>query len=292
MAHNLDVNLLRAFAIVADHGSMTAAGNVLHLTQGAVSQQIARLEALFGEPLLTRDRRGIRLTSSGERLLGKARRMLALNDEIWTDIRRGAIEGAVRFGVPYDLVGTCLAPVLKSYAETCPLVELSLVCGSSPELADRLAAGDLDLAILEQPAGHTTGECLAIDRLVWIGARGGTAHRKSPLPVSLVAETCAFRPAVLEALRQHGLEWRTVFENGSIDATTATVRTDLAVTAWLAMMVPPDLDILSPETGLPDLPSFAISLHIPGRPMDPASAELARHIRDGFCRRPVAAQAQ
>ena len=279
MTRNLDIGLLRAFAVVADRRSMTAASQVLPLTQGAVSQQIARLETLAGGPLLARERRGLRLTPSGERLLGKARRLLALNDEIWTDINGGTIDGPVRLGVPYHLVGACLAPVLKSYAGACPHVELSLDCGSSDELERRLAGGRLDLAVLEEPVATATGECLAVDRLVWAGAKGGTAHARTPLPVSMVAETCAFRPAVLAALERQHRDWRTMFENGSLDATLATVRMDLAVSAWLASTVPADLDVLPPETGLPDLPSFAITLHLPDRPSTPAASELARHIR-------------
>ena len=100
----------------------------------------------------------------------------------------------------------------------------------------------------------------------------------------MVAETCAFRPAVLQALGERNLTWRTVFESGSIDATTATVRSDLAVTVWLASTVPADLDILSPEAGLPELPSFAINLHVANGPMSPAIAELARQIRGGLAR--------
>ena len=125
---------------------------------------------------------------------------------------------------------------------------------------------------------------LAIARLVWVGARGGMAHARMPLPVSMAAETCAFRPAVLAALGRQRRTWRTVFENGSLDATLATVRTDLAVSAWLAATVPVDLDILPPDRGLPDLPAFAITLHAPARPLTPAEAELARHIRDGLAR--------
>ncbi len=284
MTRNLDIGLLRAFAVVADRRSMTAASRVLHLTQGAVSQQIARLETLAGGPLLARDRRGLRLTASGERLLGKARRLLALNDEIWTDINCGTIEGPVRLGVPYDLVGTCFAPVLKAYGEACPQVELSLHCGSSDELARGLSAGQLDLAVLEQPMATAGGECLAVDRLVWAGARGGTAYAKIPVPISMVAESCAFRPAVLAALERQHRDWRTTFESGSLDATLATVRADLAVSAWLASTVPADLDLLPPETGLPDLPSFAITLHLPDRPSTLAAGELARNIREALTR--------
>lgn len=289
MIRNLDTALIRTFVTVADRASMTAAANALNLTQGAVSQQIKRLEDVLSCSLFERDRRGLRLTRAGERLFGKGKRLLSLNDEIWAEMAGSAVAGRVRLGVPYDLVGTLLAPVLKAYAEAHPQVEISLVCASSPELAAALAAGTIDLAIIEERAGPTAGECLLVDRLVWVGARGGSARLKRPLPVSMVADTCAFRPSVLAALGAHGLDWRTVFENGNIDATTATVRSDLAVTTWLASTVPADLDILSSGPDLPALPSFAINLHLPKHGIEPAAREFARYIRDGLVRRPVAA---
>jgi DNA-binding transcriptional LysR family regulator len=87
--HNLDVSLLRAFVAVVDAGGMTAAAGSLNLTQAAVSQQIKRLEEIVGEPLVTRNRRGMELTPAGERLFGRAKRLLALNDEIWTEMTGG-----------------------------------------------------------------------------------------------------------------------------------------------------------------------------------------------------------
>lgn len=281
---NLEIELIRAFVAAADLRSMTAAGNLLHLTQSAVSQQIMRLEARLGQVLFLRERRGLRLTPAGERLLGKARRLLGLNDEIWAEMAAGAQGGSVRLGVPYDLVGTTLAPVLKAYAEARPQVEISLVCASSPRLLEALAKGEIDLAVVEEPLGAHGGECLGIERLVWVGAKAGSAHRKQPLPLSMVADSCAFRPAVTAALQASGREWRTMFENGNIEATNATVRTDLAVTAWLASTVPVDLDILGAEAGLPELPPFAITLHLsPSQPTVPA-AELAQHLRNGLLR--------
>lgn len=289
MIRNLDTALVRTFVTVADKASMTAAANALHLTQGAVSQQIKRLEEVFGCSLFERDRHGLRLTRFGERLFGKGKRLLSLNDEIWSEMATSAVAGEVRLGVPYDLVGTMLAPVLKTYVETYPQVEISLVCASSPELVAALAAGRIDLAVIEEPVGPSAGDCLAIDRLVWVGSKGGIARHKRPLPVSMVAETCAFRPAVLAALGEHGLEWRTVFENGNLDATTATVRSDLAVTTWLASTVPADLDILSADPELPALPNFSINLHLPKHGVEPAAREFAACIRDGLARRQQAA---
>jgi DNA-binding transcriptional LysR family regulator len=280
---NLDLELIRAFVAVADHGSMTIAGNVLHLTQSAVSQQIMRLERRLGQGLFLRERRGLKLTASGDRLLAKARRLIGLNDEIWAEMTTGCT-GTVRLGVPYDLVGTGLAPILKGFAEASPLVEISLVCASSPQLLEALGKGEVDLALVEQPLAAAGGECLGIERLVWVGARAGAAYLKQPLPLSLVADSCAFRPAVTAALDERGRAWRSVFENGNIDATTATVRTDLAVTAWLACTVPPDLDILGSSEGLPELPPFAITLHLSRSQPSEATRELARHLRAGWQR--------
>jgi len=285
MMRNLDTSLVRSFVAAADHASMTAAGNALNLTQGAVSQQIKRLEEALGCSLFDRDRRGLRLTPLGERLFGKAKHLLSLNDEIWSDMTTDAVDGRVRLGVPYDLVGTWLPPVLKAYAEACPKVEVSLVCGSSPELAAALGTGEADLALIEAPEDAPAGECLSIERLVWVGARGGGAYRKRPLPLSMVSETCAFRPVILAALHARDVGWRTMFEHGTIEATRATVEADLAVTAWLPSTVPAGLAILDADCGLPILPNFAINLHLAPHHAGAATEELARHIRNDLLRR-------
>ena len=284
MTQNLDIRLVRTFVAVADHGSMTGAANSLHLTQGAISQQIKRLEESLACSLFEREGRRLELTQVGERFLGNAKRLLGMNDEIWAEMATRPLEGPLRLGIPYDLVGTCFPPIFKAFAEACPLVEVSLRCGTSPELSAALANGSLDLAVIEAAAGEATGECLRVERLVWVGAHGGIAHLRRPLPISIVAESCAFRPAVLQALHEGNLEWRTVFESGNIEATTATVRSDLGVTAWLASTVPSDLDILGLDTGLPGLPNFAISLHLPPNG-GLAAREFAHCIREGVLRR-------
>lgn len=289
MARNLDIDLIRTFIAVADHASMTAAANVRYLTQSAISQQVRRLEELLGQALFERERRGLKLTPAGERLIVKGRRLLALNDDIWSELTENEIKGKVRLGLPYDLVETCIAPVIKTFVSAYPQVEISLHCAASPDLIKNLAAGEVDLIVVEEPQGPSDGECLRVERLVWVGARNGGAYLKTPLPVSMVADTCAFRPAVLNALESHDRGWRTVFENGNIAATTATVRADLAVTAWLVSTVPSDLEILSADKAPTDLPLFAINLHLPKGPVAKSTAELARHLREGFARLPQAA---
>src|SRR5215204_2091073 len=145
MPHNLDVSLLRAFVAVADAGGMTAASRILNLTQAAVSQQIKRLEDTLGETLITRERRGMKLTNAGERLFGRAKRLLALNDEIWTEMTTPIYEGEVRLGIPSDIVNVYLPTFLKRFAQTYPKVHVTLNCTSSAELLDLLHSGRIDL---------------------------------------------------------------------------------------------------------------------------------------------------
>jgi DNA-binding transcriptional LysR family regulator len=284
MYRNLDLQLMRAFCTVAQHGSMTVAGNILAQTQGAISQQIKRLEDMLACALFVRDRRALRLTEAGERLHAHARRLVALNDEIWNDMANPPVDGKVRVGVPFDLVGTCIAPLLRSYGDQHPHVEIVLVCAASADLLIALARGEIDLAVVEEPAGPSAGECLRIERLVWVGAQEGRAHLRAPLPVSMVADACAFKPAVQEALAQHGRAWRIAFENGSIESTTAAVHADLAIGAWLAGTVPSDLQILPPDDGLPALPLFAINLHLPPHAPAPVARAFTDYLRDALTR--------
>ncbi len=278
---NLDTSLLRAFVAVAETGGMTSAGNVLHLTQAAVSQQIKRLEEALGSELIRRDRRGFGLTDAGERIFGRAKRLLAVNDEIWAEMTTRTFTGEVRLGVPYDLVSRYLPDVLRRFSRAHPQVEITLVCKASRALAAAVAAGELDLAVVEAARLAPGAELLSTDRLVWAGARGGEAHRRRPLPVAS-CEDCAFRPATFEALRAAEIPFRIVTDAVNLDASSATVQTDLAIVASLASAVPEGAAILGQEAGLPDLPVFTIGLHLPRTGASPAASVLAQGLREAF----------
>lgn len=262
MNRNLDLSLIRTFVAVADHRSMTAAANLLFMTQGAVSQQVKRLEDALDCQLLIRKPRQLELSRQGESFLAKARQLLQLNDEIWADTVDGPVRGHLRLGAPPDLI-TSLAPAMKAFSEAFPLVEISLKCAPSTELDEGIDQGYLDVALVESLATNAQGRVIRVEPLVWVGSPASEVWKTRPLPLSLVDERCAFRPLVLGALAKEGISWRTVFENGSFEATASTIRVGLAVTAWLASTVPDDLEVLTDKAGLPNLPAFAISLRLP-----------------------------
>jgi DNA-binding transcriptional LysR family regulator len=281
MTRNLDLSLIRTYVTVADNGSMTVAANLLHMTQGAVSQQVKRLEDVLDCLLFVRKTRTLELSRQGEQFLVKARQLLRLNDEIWAEMTGQPLHGSLRVGVPYDLV-TPLAPAMKAFADAHPHVEISLVCAASPELSEAVNNGRLDVSLVEYVASAADGEVIRIESLVWVKGRGSDAWRKRPLPLSMVDERCAFRPVVLGALADEGIPWRTVFESGNIEATAATVRAGLAITTWLVSTVPADLETIAPHAaGLPALPPFAICLRLPPT-VQPAAQEFARYVRESM----------
>jgi DNA-binding transcriptional LysR family regulator len=281
MSRNLDVGLLRTLIAVADCGSMSTAAGRLHMTQGAVSQRIKRLETATGQVLMQRDQLGTRLTPAGERLLASARQLVELNDSILATLTP-ALSGRVRLGVPHDLIGTHLPPMLHHFAQRHPDIDVALVAGSSHELRRAWEAHKVDLALIEEPVGEGTGEQLSLEQPVWVGAAGGRAWSRRPLPVCLVSETCVFRQPVDAALRQAGIAARTVIDYASMEATTATVQADLAVSAWLASTVPATLDILGHDSGLPPLPPYAITLLAGDAP---ATLAMAACLRQTYAQR-------
>ena len=284
---NIDTTLLRAFLAVADSKGMTAAGSILNLTQAAVSQQIKRLEETFGHELIERRRSGLRLTDAGERLYAQAKRMMTINDEIWAEMVGRREQGNLRLGIPYDLVPAHLPAVLRTFAREYPHVLVSMDCRTSIELYHACQRGDLDLAIVEELTPGENAEVLADERLVWVGARGGEAHRLRPLPISIGGETCAFRMPMFRALESAGIPWRTVSEIGNLDAMSATVHADLAVTSLLTSTVPAGSEILSRSSGLPTLPVFAVSLYMAPRRPSAAADALAQVLKTGFRKAPA-----
>jgi DNA-binding transcriptional LysR family regulator len=159
----LSVNRLRVLKEVAHQGSFSAAAQALSYTQSAVSQQIAALEAEAGMTLLERRPRGVSLTAAGQTLMGHAEGVLAGLDaaEAALEAIAGVRGGRLRMAL-FPTAGATLMPLaIATFSERHPDVELTVAEGEPEQIAPRLAAGELDLALLfefdlpaaEQPAG-------------------------------------------------------------------------------------------------------------------------------------------
>jgi DNA-binding transcriptional LysR family regulator len=178
---NLDLTALRSFVAVADAGGVTRAAGFLNLTQSAVSMQVKRLEEMLDTTLLDRSGRQVSLTADGEALLGHARRMLSLNDEIVARLGSDLHEGEVVLGVPHDIVYPVIPQVLQHFAQDFPRMKVTLLSSFTRVLRAQFARGECDLILTTEDAADRGGVTLAELPLVWIGAPGGQAWRQSML---------------------------------------------------------------------------------------------------------------
>jgi DNA-binding transcriptional LysR family regulator len=282
MHRDIDTALLRAFVAVVETGSVTGAAALLNLTQAAVSQQLKRLEELFGTELFERHHRRLTLRPNGERLLAHAHKLIALNDEVFGAMSAPTYEGEVRLGVPHDIVGPYLPPILRRFDKAWPRVRVSLKCTTTPQLVELLRRGSIDLTLTTEQRCGAGGKTLIEDDLVWAGATNGTAHNRDPLPVSLGDEKCEFRPAVLKALRAAGRDWRPVCEVSSMEPLLASIEADLAIAPLLRTTIPHYLQPIERDRRLPRLPKFLINMYLPPVRQSEIAVELARHIAQEF----------
>jgi DNA-binding transcriptional LysR family regulator len=153
----LNVGRLRVLAEVARRGSFSGAADALSYTQSAVSQQVATLEAETGMTLLERHARGVRVTAAGQALVEHAEGILARLEAAEAELSAiaGLRAGRLRMA-SFPTAGATLMPLaIATFRSRYPEVELTLAEGEPEEIAPRLQAGELDLALLfefDEPA--------------------------------------------------------------------------------------------------------------------------------------------
>lgn len=145
-----DLDLLRAIVVVADCGSFTTAATRLHSTQSTISQKVRRLEDMVGHRLLVRGNRDVLPTDAGRTLLGYARHMLALNDQMLEALAGAMVGVTVRLGVPEDFVGGRTTNALSAFSRRHPQVKLEVTSGLCRDLSQAYDNGELDLVLLKQ----------------------------------------------------------------------------------------------------------------------------------------------
>ena len=286
VARNLDLTALRSFVAVADAGGVTRASGFLNLTQSAVSMQIKRLEEMLGVDVLDRSGRQVALTAAGEQLLGYARRMLALNDEVMGRLTRDPHEGEVVLGVPHDIVYPVIPQVLQHFARTFPRMKVSLISSFTRVLKAQFGRGECDIILTTEDTLDPGGVTLAELPLVWVGAPGGVAWKGRPLKLAY-EHNCIFRQGVQAALDKAGVPWQMAVESDSTRTIEASVSADLAVHTVLAGSEPPYVERISHGGALPDLKRMKVNLYVADPAHSPAVLEMAAMIQRAYQARGV-----
>lgn len=152
----LNLTQIRSLIAALDEGSLSAAARRLALSQPAVSQHIAALEAQIGQSLVTRARTGVHPTQAGRIVSEHGRRLIgemqALEDAL--DSHSGTLKGRVRMTTTILFSQTVVFPLVAKLREIAPELKLDLL--TTDEVLDVEAAG-VDLALRGGTAGSGSG---------------------------------------------------------------------------------------------------------------------------------------
>ena len=261
-----DPQLLRSFVAVVERGGFTRAAEALHLTQSTVSQQLRRLEEEVGQVLLERGARQVRPTQAGERLLGYARRLLQLGEEARVAMRAGRREEAVRLGVPEDLAGSAMTPVLAAFARAHPDVRLEVGSGLSRELLAAYERGELDVVIVKQRASALGGDGSSDrlrswpERLAWLDSRTHPALERDPVPLAVFPVGGLYREEMFQALDARGLRWRIAYSSASLASLQAAAADGLGISLLPERARLSGHRVLDGRSGLPAVASLRLVL--------------------------------
>jgi len=249
---------------LADHGTVTAAAEVLHLTPSAVSQQLAALESEVGQELLERRGRRVAITSAGRLLLAHA-------DTILTEVERAedamrlhanGVNGEVRVTAFATAITLLVAPALSRLRETAPGLSLVVRDAEGHQGVTQLLDGDADLAIAVEHRGSPRPDDQRLVRIplyaepfVAVLPPAHLAAEHDRLELSMLANDGwvmtapgnPIRDVVLLACEQAGFQPRIIHQSDDFRAVAALVAAGAGVSLVPRLAVPdPTLALTRP----------------------------------------------
>jgi DNA-binding transcriptional LysR family regulator len=188
----MDFDQLVTFVEVAKQGNFSRAGQKVFRSQSAVSAQIRLLEQDYGEKLLDRVGKAVRLTPAGEVLLEYAQQLLTLRSE---SQRAVADQGSTPRGVL--AIGaneaTCLYVLPHHFAEyqrLYPGVQISIYRNFSRKIVEKVEDGSIDVGIVTLPVRSPSLKVHSIfrDRLVLVAGANHPLARRHSVRIDEIAE--------------------------------------------------------------------------------------------------------
>ncbi|MBN3752092.1 LysR family transcriptional regulator [Paraburkholderia sp. Tr-20389] len=148
----MDIRYVQSFVAVVESGSIAEAARRLGLTATAVAARIRSLEETLGAPLIQRSGRYVRPTAEGVKVLDSAQALLRAMRDMQAIAQDGQTQiGELRVGVFVSAMVSVLPSVLQRVYAHHPDMKLFVEPGSSVELCRKVAASELDVAIVVEP---------------------------------------------------------------------------------------------------------------------------------------------
>jgi DNA-binding transcriptional LysR family regulator len=243
-----DVQRLRAFALVLDLGSISAAASVLGYTQSAVSQQLAALEREVGTALVDRSQRPLRATRAGASLRPHVEGVLAAlggAEAAVEDLHGGTPR--LRLAAFPSALSSFVPAAVRDLRRTHEQLAVQVLQVETHDAVERLRGGDADLAVVHHmpgaPVPETAGlqrRALLVDHLHVVVPEGHRLARRDAVSVTdLEAEPLIlprrdtpagrFRSVVEHLCAQAGFTPRVAYELDDLPAVQAFVAAGIAV---------------------------------------------------------------
>jgi len=232
----MDLRQLEQFVAVYEEGSFSRAARREHCTQPGLSVQIRNLEGQLGVELFTRTARGVAPTVAGKRFYTKSLAILNAVEDTKLDMQnlRGDITGAIVAGMVPSLSRGALPETLSRFTEQYPNVEIRLDEAYGGTLTDRVAAGELDFAVITGPAAAEglTSELLSKHLVTLVSGPESplqhlTPYRLRDLPplrLVLPSDRHTIRQVIDSNLKRGDASVATVIESDGLNATLEYVR--------------------------------------------------------------------
>lgn len=245
---------LETFATVARLGSFTRAAADLNLSQPAVTQHIASLEAELECRLFDRKGRTVSVTPAGERLLACQRKVGGALAELRQDLAavRGGTAGRLAVGAGLTICIFTLPALLAAYREQYPHVDLHVRSGRTPEVLRMVLEEQVDLGLVTSPVRHRALETIPLyrDRMLVIARPdhplAGLGPEVEPAALGahrliLFERGSGFRTYLEEVFESRGVLLRPDMELDSIEAIKEMVQAGLGISVVPEMAVAREL---------------------------------------------------
>jgi DNA-binding transcriptional LysR family regulator len=274
----LDIDAVRAFALVAELASFTRAAQVSGTTQSGVSLKVKRLEARLATRLIERTPRSVRLTAEGTSFLDRARDLLAAHDRAIAEV--DAVEQRLTVGISDHVAGPDLAQLIARVNDFDATLLLDVRIDFSNVLLERFDGGKLDAVIVRREGNRRGGEFLLDDEFGWFAAPRFRHKPGEPLRLAMLAAPCGVRAHAIRTLDKAKVDWIEAFTGGGVSAIAAAISCGLAVAPLARRIAPPGTLDVGAALALPPLGRSKVVLH--SRTSDPRSRAALRTLAAAF----------
>ena len=239
--NDLNLEYLKTFRAVALLGGMHRAAEERHMTQPAVTRQMAILSREVGAALFERFGRGVRLTAAGQILLDETEGILRTISEAVQRVRE--VEGGDQFrlslGSSHYVAANGLTGPVRTFRKSYPSIRIDFECGSSELMAKKVREGALDIAVATLPSRSEGLRRIPLWRDTFDAAlvEGESLTQKTAVTLFDLASREMLLPPAMSttralidrAMRKEGLIASRVIELETLESLAAGVAMDLGV---------------------------------------------------------------